>query len=64
MIDKQRMYDRLVRLVEAPSISGTPDEITAARRIEELLYEIPYFQEHKDAVMRIPVKNEIGRAHV
>ena len=58
MIDKQRLYNRMVRMVEAPSISGTPEEMTAARRIEELLYEIPYFQEHKDAVMRVPVKND------
>ena len=58
MIDKQRLYNRMGRMVEAPSISGTPEEMTAARRIEELLYEIPYFQKHKDAVMRVPVKND------
>ena len=29
MIDKQRLYNRMVRMVEAPSISGTPEEMTA-----------------------------------
>ena len=58
MIDKNRMYDCMVRMVEAPSISGTDDEMSAVDKIEELLYEIPYFAEHRENVMRVPLKDD------
>ena len=47
MIDKKRMYDNMLRMIAVPSISGTDDEKYAADKIEELLYEIPYFAEHR-----------------
>ena len=58
MIDKKRMYDVMVRMVEAPSISGTADEMSAVDRIEELLYEIPYFAAHRENVMRVPLQDD------
>lgn len=58
MIDKARMYDAMVRMVEAPSISGTPDEMSVTYKIEEILREMPYFQQNPDNVMRIPVKDD------
>ena len=58
MIEKNRMYDNMKRLVEVPSVSGTEDEILAARKLEELLYEIPYFAEHKDNVRLVPLEND------
>lgn len=58
MIDKKRMYDRLVRLVSAPSISGTADEMSAVYKIEELLREIPYFQQNPDAVFRSKIEGD------
>ena len=58
MIKKERIYENLVRLIQAPSISGTGDEVLAAEKIEELLYEIPYFQAHPEAVMRVPVPED------
>ena len=41
MIDKNRMYENLKRLVAIPSISGTVDEEAGAEKIQELLLEIP-----------------------
>ena len=58
MIDKNRMYYRLDKMVKTPSISGTTDEDSATYVIEDLLYEIPYFQTHKKNVMRIPIKGD------
>lgn len=58
MIDKKRMYDNLKRLVSVPSISGTADEEAGAEKIQELLLEIPYFQEHPDQVMLLPIKDD------
>lgn len=58
MIDKKRMYDAMVKMVEAPSVSGTPDEMTATYAIEEILRDIPYFKSHPENVMRVPVEND------
>lgn len=58
MIDKKRIYDSLERLTKAPSISGTNDENSVTHVIEELLYEIPYFSENKDMVMRLPIEGD------
>lgn len=55
MIDKDRLYDDLVRLVKAPSISGTAQEVTAAEKIEEILREIPYFKQNPEAVMSVAI---------
>lgn len=62
MIDRKRMYEAMERMVKAPSISGTKEENGVTYVMEELLYEIPYFQEHKEHVMRVPVKEDpLGR---
>ena len=41
MIDKNKLYEDLERLVAMPSISGTVQEVTAAVKIEEMLKELP-----------------------
>lgn len=58
MIDKNRMYENLKRLVSVPSISGTSDEEAGAEKIQELLMEIPYFQKHPDQVMLLPIEGD------
>lgn len=58
MLDKDRIYKNTCRLVTAPSVSGTPDEVSAAYKIQELLYEIPYFSEHKENVFMVPIKDD------
>ena len=58
MIDKKRLYDNMKRLVEIPSVSGTDQEIQGAYKLQELLLEIPYFNEHKDNVKLVPVYND------
>ena len=65
MIDKKRIYENMLRLVAVPSISGTDDEHLAADKIEELLYEIPYFATHKDNVRQVSVPGDpLGRTIV
>ena len=58
MIDKNKLYEDLERLVAMPSISGTDQEVTAAVKIEEILKELPYFRENPDQVMRVEVKDD------
>ena len=58
MIDKKRLYDNMKRLVEVPSVSGTDQEIQGAYKLQEILLEIPYFQEHKDNVKLVPLYND------
>ncbi|MGI6211489.1 MAG: M20/M25/M40 family metallo-hydrolase [Anaerovoracaceae bacterium] len=58
MIDKNRIYENLKRLIEVPSISGTEDEIKGAYKIRDLLMEIPYFQEHPENVKLVPLVND------
>ena len=58
MINKENIYNNLLRLVEVPSISGTIGEVKAAYRIEELLYEIPYFSLHRENVRLIPIEGD------
>ncbi len=52
------MYDALDRMVKAPSISGTPAENEVTYVIEEILRENPYFQNHPEHVMRVPLEND------
>lgn len=58
MIDREKIYQNLVKLVAAPSISGTEDEVLGAYKIRELLMEIPYFREHEENVMLIPMEGD------
>ena len=58
MISKDRIYDNMKRLVEVPGVSGTDEEVKAAYKLEELLYEIPYFKKHKENVKLIPIEGD------
>ena len=65
MIDKVRMYDNMKRLVGVPGVSGTPAEKETAYKIQELLLEIPYFQQHREKVKLVPVADDsLGRSIV
>ena len=71
MIDKNRIYETMKELVAVPGVSGTDDEVKTAYKLEELLFEIPYFKKHRENVRLISLKDdifqrkvEIGRAHV
>lgn len=65
MINKENIYNNLLRLVEVPSVSGTIEEVKAAYKIEELLYEIPYFNMHRENVRMIPIEGDpFGRCIV
>ena len=65
MISKENIYNNMIRMVKVPSVSGTIKEIQAAYKIRELLYEIPYFNQRKDAVKLIPLENDpFGRCIV
>lgn len=58
MINKDNIYKNMLRLVEMPSVSGTESEMTAAYKLEELLYDIPYFNEHKENVKLVPLEKD------
>lgn len=65
MIDKNRIYHNMKRLIEIPSVSGTEDEVSAAYKLQELLYEIPYFDEHREHVKLVPIEDDaFGRCIV
>ena len=65
MIDKVRMYDNMKRVVGVPGVSGTPAEKETAYKIQELLLEIPYFQQHREKVKLVPVADDsLGRSIV
>lgn len=64
MINQERIYDNLKRLVAMPSISGTVNESRASDKLVELLYEIPYFKENENSIKLIPLKNDIYKRSV
>lgn len=65
MIRKENIYKNMLRLVEVPSVSGTDKEVQAAYKLQELLYEIPYFDRHSDSVKLVPLENDpFGRCIV
>lgn len=53
MINKENMYNNMLRMVEVPGVSGTESEKMTAYKIEELLREIPYFRDHPENVKLI-----------
>lgn len=59
MISKDRIYENLERLVAVPSVSGTVNEDLGAVKLEEMLYEIPYFAEHRENVKLVPLENDV-----
>lgn len=58
MIDKNRIYDNMKRLIEVPGVSGTDQEVQGAYKIREILYEIPYFQSHEENVKMVPIEED------
>jgi arginine utilization protein RocB len=65
MIDKSNILKNLKRLVSVSSISGTEEENRMAQEVQKLLYEIPYFNEHRDAVKLVPLnKDPLSRSIV
>ena len=58
MMDGNRIYENMKRLIAVPSISGTSDEVKAAYQLEKMLREIPYFQQNMQNVMLIPSKDD------
>ena len=58
MMDGNRIYENMKRLIAVPSISGTSDEVKAAYQLEKMLREIPYFQQNMQNVMLIPIKDD------
>lgn len=58
MLKKENIYANMLKLVEVPGVSGTEQEVLTAHKLQELLYEIPYFAEHKDQVRLVPVEND------
>ena len=55
MIDKENIYNNMLRMVEVPGVSGTKSEKMVAYKMEELLREIPYFRDHPENVKLIPL---------
>lgn len=64
MIDKNRIYETMKELVAVPGVSGTDDEVKTAYKLEELLFEIPYFKKHKENVRLISLKDDIFQRKV
>lgn len=65
MINKERLYGNMKRMIEVPGVSGTETEKMTAYKVEEILREIPYFQEHPENVKMVPlVDDPLGRSIV
>jgi len=45
-------------LIKTPSVSGTNQEMTAAYKLIELLYEIPYFNNNRENVQLVPLVDD------
>ena len=58
MINKENMYNNMLRMVEVPGVSGTEFEKMTAYKVEELLREIPYFRDHPENVKLIPLVDD------
>ncbi len=58
MIDRKNLYENMKRLVKVASVSGTAAEGAAAYELEAMLREIPYFKEHEENVMVLPVEGD------
>lgn len=65
MLNKDRIYENMKRLVEIPGVSGTEEEVETAYKLQELLYEIPYFDGHRENVRLVPIEGDaFGRCIV
>ncbi len=64
-MDTKRIYEDMKTLVAVPGVSGTDSEKETSFKLAEMLREIPYFQEHPENVMMVPVNNDpLGRSIV
>ena len=50
MIERERYYSNLKRLVEIPGVSGTEAETEVPAVIVEMLKDIPYFSNAADSI--------------
>lgn len=65
MIERERYYTNLKRLVEVPGVSGTKAEAEVPTVIVEMLKDIPYFNSTADSIRLVPLENDpLGRADV
>jgi len=57
-MNRQRLFETLLKLVAVPSITGSTGEAAMAKVLFELLMEIDYFRAHPSLVSLIPVTND------
>ncbi|NPV92997.1 MAG: M20/M25/M40 family metallo-hydrolase [Firmicutes bacterium] len=57
-MDHQRIISNLTRLVEVPSVSGSPGEDRIIDTLREMLMEIDYFREHPGSIKVLPTLND------
>lgn len=61
----QKLIDTLLKLVAAPSVTGSPGERDMAMLLRELLLEIGYFRDHPDQISLLPIADDsLGRSVV
>ena len=58
---KEQLLDLMKDLVKVKSVSQTPDEVNAAKRIFELLSTLDYYQEHPDHLYQVAVPGSFER---
>lgn len=58
MIDREKCYSNLKRLVKIPGISGTEAEADVPAVIVEMLKGIPYFSSNPDNIRLVPLEND------
>lgn len=62
---KSGITETLIRLCAIKSTSGTEEEVSAAEKIYSLIYEIPYFKEHKEHIILHNIESDfLGRKFV
>ncbi|WFF72388.1 M20/M25/M40 family metallo-hydrolase [Proteiniclasticum sp. QWL-01] len=61
----ERIKELALDLTRVKSVVETPGEVAAADRIHEILSQFPYFREHPEHLIKVPVKDdELGRYSV
>lgn len=64
-VSRQAIYDLMLDLVAVPSVSPSPAETELAELIYNKLAELPYFKQHKDDLVFIPIpEDQFGRKAV
>ena len=57
-VSRQAIYDLMLDLVAVPSVSPSPAETELAELIYNKLAELPYFKQHKDDLVFIPIPED------